>query len=57
MQNEELNSQDLRTCQKALMALCDVVHDPENVTQTIKCGEITVVVASSHIGFFLKQCL
>ena len=53
MQNEELNSQDLTTCQKALMALCDVVHDPENVTQTIKCGEITVF-ASSHMGLFLK---
>lgn len=56
MQNEELNSQDLITCQKALMALCDVVHDPENVTQTIKCGEITDAFANSHMRLFLKKC-
>jgi len=36
--NEELNDGELKTRQKALMALCDVVHNPEYVKQTIKCS-------------------
>jgi len=38
--NEELNDTKLETRQKALMALCDVVHNPEYVVQTIKCSII-----------------
>lgn len=38
--NEELNDLNLETRQKALMALCDVVHNPEYVVQTIKCSII-----------------
>ncbi|CAM4642340.1 unnamed protein product [Lepidochelys olivacea] len=36
--NEELKSPELLTRQRALMALCDLVHDPENVYQAIKLG-------------------
>ncbi|XP_051490179.1 radial spoke head 14 homolog [Apus apus] len=36
--NEELSSPDLLTQQRALMALCDLVHDPENVYQAIEIG-------------------
>ncbi|XP_068956910.1 radial spoke head 14 homolog isoform X2 [Petaurus breviceps papuanus] len=36
--NEELQSSDLLTRQKALMALCDMVHDPEHVYQAISIG-------------------
>ncbi|XP_009981671.1 PREDICTED: rhabdoid tumor deletion region protein 1 [Tauraco erythrolophus] len=36
--NEELGSPDLLTQQRALMALCDLVHDPENVYQAIEVG-------------------
>ncbi|NXI55366.1 RSP14 protein, partial [Chloroceryle aenea] len=36
--NEELHSPDLLTQQRALMALCDLVHDPENVYQAIEIG-------------------
>ncbi|KAH1180361.1 hypothetical protein KIL84_009197 [Mauremys mutica] len=36
--NEELQSPELLTRQRALMALCDLVHDPENVYQAIKLG-------------------
>ncbi|XP_042639143.1 radial spoke head 14 homolog [Orycteropus afer afer] len=36
--NEELQSEDLRTKQKALMALCDLMHDPEHVYEAIKIG-------------------
>ncbi|XP_006874981.1 PREDICTED: rhabdoid tumor deletion region protein 1 [Chrysochloris asiatica] len=36
--NEELQSEDLRTRQKALMALCDLMHDPEYVYDAIKIG-------------------
>ncbi|NXY90661.1 RSP14 protein, partial [Alcedo cyanopectus] len=35
---EELSSPDLLTQQRALMALCDLVHDPENVYQAIEIG-------------------
>ncbi|NXD85401.1 RSP14 protein, partial [Halcyon senegalensis] len=35
---EELCSPDLLTQQRALMALCDLVHDPENVYQAIEIG-------------------
>jgi len=36
--NEELNDVNLEKRQKALMALCDVVNNPEYVVQTIKCS-------------------
>ncbi|XP_006901469.1 PREDICTED: rhabdoid tumor deletion region protein 1 [Elephantulus edwardii] len=36
--NEELQSEDLKTRQKALMALCDLVHDPEHVYVAIDTG-------------------
>ncbi|XP_025930941.1 radial spoke head 14 homolog [Apteryx rowi] len=36
--NEELQSPELLTRQRALMALCDLVHDPENVYQAIHLG-------------------
>uniref|UniRef100_A0A2K6GXU2 Radial spoke head 14 homolog n=1 Tax=Propithecus coquereli TaxID=379532 RepID=A0A2K6GXU2_PROCO len=36
--NEELRSEDLTTRQKALMALCDLMHDPEYVYQAIDIG-------------------
>ncbi|XP_008155424.1 radial spoke head 14 homolog [Eptesicus fuscus] len=36
--NEELQSEDLRTRQKALMALCDLMHDPEHVYVAIDIG-------------------
>ncbi|XP_059533018.1 radial spoke head 14 homolog [Myotis daubentonii] len=36
--NEELQSEDLQTRQKALMALCDLMHDPEHVYVAIDIG-------------------
>ncbi|NXU16934.1 RSP14 protein, partial [Pardalotus punctatus] len=36
--NEELQSPQLLTQQRALMALCDLVHDPEKVYQAIAIG-------------------
>ncbi|ELW49656.1 Rhabdoid tumor deletion region protein 1 [Tupaia chinensis] len=36
--NEELQSEDLVTRQKALMALCDLMHDPEYVYEAINIG-------------------
>ncbi|XP_006750181.1 radial spoke head 14 homolog, partial [Leptonychotes weddellii] len=36
--NEELQSEDLLTRQKALMALCDLMHDPEHVYVAIDIG-------------------
>ncbi|XP_007528852.1 radial spoke head 14 homolog [Erinaceus europaeus] len=36
--NEELQSEDLLTRQKALMALCDLMHDPEHVYVAISLG-------------------
>ncbi|XP_008501011.1 radial spoke head 14 homolog [Calypte anna] len=36
--NEELQSPELLTQQRALMALCDLVHDPENVYQALRIG-------------------
>nr|XP_058896146.1 radial spoke head 14 homolog isoform X1 [Kogia breviceps] len=36
--NEELQSEDLLTRQKALMALCDLMHDPEHVYTAIRIG-------------------
>lgn len=37
--NEELQSPELLTQQRALMALCDLVHDPENIYQAIELGK------------------
>ncbi|XP_069726959.1 radial spoke head 14 homolog [Phaenicophaeus curvirostris] len=36
--NEELQSAELLTQQRALMTLCDLVHDPEKVYQAIEVG-------------------
>ncbi|XP_009864394.1 PREDICTED: rhabdoid tumor deletion region protein 1-like [Apaloderma vittatum] len=36
--NEELRSPELLTQQRALMALCDLVHDPENIYQAVEIG-------------------
>uniref|UniRef100_A0A8C6Z9Q4 Radial spoke head 14 homolog n=2 Tax=Nothoprocta perdicaria TaxID=30464 RepID=A0A8C6Z9Q4_NOTPE len=36
--NEELRAPELLTRQRALMALCDLLHDPENVYQAIQLG-------------------
>lgn len=36
--NEELQSETLLTRQKALVALCDLMHDPEYVYEAIKIG-------------------
>lgn len=37
--NEELEDPDLLTRQRALMSLCDLVHDPENAYQAINIGK------------------
>jgi len=36
--NEELSNNNLQTRQRALMALCDVVHNPEYISETIRNG-------------------
>ncbi|XP_054852561.1 radial spoke head 14 homolog [Eublepharis macularius] len=36
--NEELEDSDLLTRQRALMSLCDLMHDPENAYQAINIG-------------------
>ncbi|NXY68334.1 RSP14 protein, partial [Glareola pratincola] len=36
--NEELQSPELLTQQRALMVLCDLVHDPEKIYQAIEIG-------------------
>ncbi|XP_062487319.1 radial spoke head 14 homolog [Pezoporus occidentalis] len=36
--NEELQSPELLTQQRALMALCDLVHDPQKVYQALELG-------------------
>ncbi|XP_017374975.1 radial spoke head 14 homolog isoform X2 [Cebus imitator] len=36
--NEELQSEDLQTRQKALMALCDLMHDPEHIYKAMNIG-------------------
>lgn len=37
--NEELQCPELLTQQRALMALCDLVHDPEKVYQMVEIGK------------------
>jgi len=37
--NRELNDQTLITRQRALMTLCDLVHDPEKVYEAIRLGK------------------
>ena len=39
LKNRELNSEHLRTRQRAVMALCDILHDPEFVNASIKIGK------------------
>ncbi|KAK3737221.1 hypothetical protein QZH41_001821 [Actinostola sp. cb2023] len=36
--NRELNSPDLKTRQKALMSLCDVMHNPECICEGLRVG-------------------
>ena len=49
-QNRELNSGDLITCQRAVMSLCDYLHDPEHMADAIREGmhfELIVMVIST----------
>ena len=39
MQNRELNSPDLLTRQRALMSLCDVMHNPEKISEGLRVGK------------------
>uniref|UniRef100_G1N7P2 Radial spoke head 14 homolog n=2 Tax=Meleagris gallopavo TaxID=9103 RepID=G1N7P2_MELGA len=36
--NREIQSPEVLTQQRALMALCDLVHDPENIYQAVQIG-------------------
>lgn len=36
---QELCSSELLTQQRALMALCELLHDPENVYQAVEIGK------------------
>lgn len=47
--NEELQSEDLVTRQKALMALCGLMHDPEHVYMAIHIGEWVIAQVSNSI--------
>uniref|UniRef100_A0A8D2QF80 Radial spoke head 14 homolog n=1 Tax=Zonotrichia albicollis TaxID=44394 RepID=A0A8D2QF80_ZONAL len=42
--NEELQSPELLTQQRALMALCDLVHDPEKVYEAIALGNLKALL-------------
>lgn len=48
--NEELQSPELLTQQRALMALCDLVHDPEKVYQAVALGKWSVLTSSDTVG-------
>lgn len=37
--NREIQSPEVLTQQRALMALCDLVHDPENIYQAVQIGK------------------
>lgn len=48
--NKELQSLDLLTRQKALMALCDLMRDPEHVYAAIDIGEnVTTQVTTTGV--------
>ncbi|KAL4225085.1 Radial spoke head 14 [Mactra antiquata] len=36
--NRELNDENLMTRQRAVMALCEHLHDPEHIAEALKCG-------------------
>ncbi|KAE8634535.1 hypothetical protein XENTR_v10002341 [Xenopus tropicalis] len=46
--NEELKDSELITRQRALMALCDLVHDPENVYQAVHLGFLESLKSLLH---------
>lgn len=48
-QNRELNGDDLLVKQRALMSLCDILHDPENICQALRVGKVIPIV---HIIFY-----
>lgn len=36
--NRELNDRNLLTRQRAVMSLCDYLHDPEHIAEALRCG-------------------
>ena len=49
MQNRELNSPDLLTRQRALMSLCDVMHNPEHISEGLRVGKyMSCMVGRNH---------
>ncbi|XP_009079564.1 PREDICTED: rhabdoid tumor deletion region protein 1-like [Acanthisitta chloris] len=54
--HEELQSPELLTQQRALMALCDLVHDPEKVYQAIQIGFLAnLVLLLAHEDSTVRQ--
>ena len=43
VQNTELGSSELLICQRALVALCDMLHNPEHVSAAIQNGRLMAV--------------
>ncbi|XP_028393946.1 radial spoke head 14 homolog [Dendronephthya gigantea] len=39
--NRELNGNDILTKHRALMSLCDILHDPENISQALRVGVVS----------------
>ena len=38
LQNRELKDKELITRQRALMTLCDYLHDPEHIAEALRVG-------------------
>ena len=43
-QNRELNDSTLLVRQRAVMALCEHLHDPEHIAEALRCGEFFSVL-------------
>ena len=57
-QNRELKDKELVVRQRALVALCDVLHNPEHISESIRVGEYashrpTYNIKTGFTGTFL----
>ena len=46
-QNRELNDENLMTRQRAVMSLCDHLHDPEHIAEALKVGMLNILLSIS----------
>ena len=53
--NRELNDSTLLIRQRAVMSLCDYLHDPEHIAEALRCGKNMLFTSLLFVFFFKRK--